>query len=865
MRFASKIFIVTFLVASSMAFGVDYLAQNYVKRRAENAYASKYSLLAESLGNSLNNLEVNAEKQMYDAAKVVALEDDRIGLLSTKRLKSLRGELGVTHLFIIDSKGNFIRSTNENPRLIPNLYSFCQDYPKLLRGSISAQSMTTPIIPPTPEPKPFKFLSLPNAARTRLIHVGLRVDFIKGTLSKILREDSNIISLSLYAPNGISLGSFSKKGADLSRAQFNLPEKIPSLLETAGDYKIFTKVKSTHPYCCQCDTSGISKNGRYYYILESKISKARLNAELASIRRFFFFVLFLSLIFSFLSARLVSRALVRRLELVTSQIRGGKNSKAFGTQVDVSGKDEIAELASEFNGLLRSLDKAQSELVDSKRKAAIGELSAQVAHDIRSPLAALDSILNDLARFPDGKRVLIRGAVGRIRDIANHLLDNRRRSLIPLSEESEKLPENLEALSEEPVAACLLLSLVEPLIAEKRLQYRSCSGLDIDFEAPPSSYGLFVRLQPAQLKRVLSNLIDNAVEAMKGPGRVSVKLLGQGELASIRIQDRGAGISPEILPKLGREGASFGKSKGSGLGLYHAKAALKSWGGRLSLTSEIGRGTEVVIDIPKTPAPDWFVSELWIYPEEPVVILDDDLIVHRIWRERFNSLSRGSHQRAVQLFHFSAPDEFRNFVLKDLKRARKAVYLVDYELSGHKKTGLDWVLELDIAERSVLVSGRFGETQILEECQKRGVRMIPKSLAGSVPIILAEIPQRLWDAVLIDDDPLVRMTWKLAAAGSGKKLLSFSAASEFLRAVSGISPETPIYIDQELKGAVKGLQAAARISEFGFSEIYLATGRKEFPEEGRKILKGVVGKDPPRGWASGSRNLERAENSCVAA
>ena len=89
MRFANKIFIVTFLVASSLAFGVDYLSQNYVKRREEAAYISKYSLLAKSLGNSLNNLEANAEKQMYDAGKVVALEDEHFGLLSTKRLKSL--------------------------------------------------------------------------------------------------------------------------------------------------------------------------------------------------------------------------------------------------------------------------------------------------------------------------------------------------------------------------------------------------------------------------------------------------------------------------------------------------------------------------------------------------------------------------------------------------------------------------------------------------------------------------------------------------------------------------------------------------------------------------------------------------------
>lgn len=187
MKFANKVFLFAFLMAAALSLGVTWTSRTYMKQNAKATYVSKYSLLLETVAHTLNQLELNAEAFMYSAGKVVALEDDRSGLLSLDRLKQLRDELRITHIFVIDPKGNFIRSTNEDPSLIPNLYSFCSEYGGLFTGK--AQSMVTPIIPPKPEPKPYKFLTQPNLNRTRLIHVGLRVDFIAGTLSKALQAD----------------------------------------------------------------------------------------------------------------------------------------------------------------------------------------------------------------------------------------------------------------------------------------------------------------------------------------------------------------------------------------------------------------------------------------------------------------------------------------------------------------------------------------------------------------------------------------------------------------------------------------------------------------------------------------------------
>ncbi len=516
---------------------------------------------------------------------------------------------------------------------------------------------------------------------------------------------------------------------------------------------------------------------------------------------------------------------------------------------------------------------------------SLADISSQVAHDIRSPLAALDSVMMDAPQLPEEKRLIIRGAVGRIRDIANHLLEQRRQT----AEAGILKPVNASGVIDEPASICLLSSLIDPLITEKRLQYRSRLGLEIDACLDRSSYGLFAYIQPVEFKRVLSNLIDNAVEAMKdtGKGQVRVGLAKQGDLIALEVSDDGAGIAPEILPRLCRKGGSFGKSKGSGLGLYHAKTAVESWGGKLSLVSRnaaVGRdsdaraqalgrgvqtlgecaqtlGTTVTLEFPKAPVPDWFISELWIYPGEDVVVLDDDASIHQVWRERLEFSRR--QEKTPGLFHFSTPHEMRAWAAQNRRRAKQSVYLVDYELLGYQETGLDIIKELDVCERAVLVTSRFDEPGILEECRGLGVRMIPKAFAGMVPIRLAESLEPFWDAVLIDDDPLVRMTWKLAASRAGKKLLSFASASEFLRAASGVNRATPIYIDQELGGKIKGIQVSSRISEFGFTGIYLATGRRELPREGAQHLKGVVGKDPP--WAFERAPLDAAARTPGAA
>ncbi len=594
-----------------------------------------------------------------------------------------------------------------------------------------------------------------------------------------------------------------------------------------------------------------SSQKRYFEICDSKDLGSKFGVGIYACRRLigfpeigFGFIALLSLVIvlvggiRFINGELMalsdrlSGVLDRMSRLGVEQLEEIENT---GDEQDVAQVKEIFDLRRRIVEILVN----SRELIE---QAAAARIEAQVAHDIRSPLAALDSVLKDLSQLPEEKRVLIRSAVGRIRDIANNLIEkNRAAARIASGPESAAH----EALAESG-SAHLLSGIIDSLVSEKRLQFRSQLGVEIDSRLDPSSYGLFAAVPPSEFKRVISNLINNAVEALSGKGLVTVRLASSGDSTEIRVRDNGKGIPPDMLARLGQRGETHGKPGGSGLGLYHAKTSVESWDGRLTIESEPGKGTTMTISLPCARPPEWFVSELPIAPGAAVVVLDDDASIHQVWQGRFESAHVKNH--GVEVLHFSTPAELRSWARTDARAAKNTLYLMDYELLGYRETGLSLAEELGIGARTILVTSRFEEKGVLADSLRLKARLIPKSLAGFVPIHIEKenVPER-YDAVLIDDDSLVRMTWKMAAARSGKRFQSFATVAEFLKEAPAVGRETPVYVDADLADGVNGAQESVMIHELGFQEIYLATGHEAAKFAAYKHLRGVIGKEPP--WA----------------
>jgi len=262
----------------------------------------------------------------------------------------------------------------------------------------------------------------------------------------------------------------------------------------------------------------------------------------------------------------------------------------------------FAQMTERMSGALEQAARLESELAVSR---ATSDLAAQVAHDIRSPLAALGASVKGLS-LPDEQRTLIDGAVGRMQGIADDLL---RRYRAPGAETKGK------------VETCALSGLIEQVVAEKRIQHKERAGLKIAFDN--SADGARAAVDPKELQRLISNLVNNAVEALEKGGSVAVVLSASDGRVLIKISDDGKGIPSEILSKLGQKGETHGKSDGTGLGLYHARVSVESWGGSLTIESEPGKGTSVLISLPAAAKPAAGLS---------AVLLDDDPLVHMNWR-----------------------------------------------------------------------------------------------------------------------------------------------------------------------------------------------------------------------------------------
>ncbi len=333
-------------------------------------------------------------------------------------------------------------------------------------------------------------------------------------------------------------------------------------------------------------------------------------------------------------------------------------------------------------------------------------------------------------------------------------------------------------------------------------------------------------------------MIDNAIEALQSRGGIRVQL----DRASptdivLEIADDGPGIPEEIRTRVGERGATFGKPSGSGLGLYQTRLAAEEAGGRLEVIVPEGGGTRVRIHLPQVEPPVALPPELDLSGLEEVVIVDDDPSIHQVWESRISSEPGGD---APHLVHHSRGERFSSWATG--KEPDRRLFLVDYELQRESESGLDRAVALGFASRTILVTSREDDPTVIAACRAAGVRLLPKALAARVPIRFGP-RARSRTVVLVDDDPLVRLSWKIEARAVS--LRAFSCAAEFLGAAERLDRDSSVYIDCELGQGVRGEDLAVRAAAMGFRRVFLATGHSARSIEVPDGVSGVVGKDPP--------------------
>ena len=250
--------------------------------------------------------------------------------------------------------------------------------------------------------------------------------------------------------------------------------------------------------------------------------------------------------------------------------------------IAVDSRDEIGELATDFNKMATDLKQLIRERQINETLIAIGRFSAALAHDLRNPIEGLKLLSHELGKRVEPHRPerevadTIAQSVERLSLLVNQSLDFARLARPAFA------PTNLTALADEV--------LQDFRFDESELKKDYARGLPL------------VEVDAAQIKRVLANLIRNALEACfsKRDSRqckINLKLQAFGEKIRIEVTDTGPGIASNIGEKIFEPFFST-KPGGHGLDLALARQIISNHGGTIAFTSKMGQGTRFVIELP---------------------------------------------------------------------------------------------------------------------------------------------------------------------------------------------------------------------------------------------------------------------------
>ncbi len=327
----------------------------------------------------------------------------------------------------------------------------------------------------------------------------------------------------------------------------------------------------------------------YVGVLEQKYLDIRNQAILAFILISGSVVLF-SIGLSYFLSRSISVP-VQKLVLASKELSNGN----LDVKVEKTSNDEIGQLADAYNSMANALRERDDQLkeftrkkfMESERLALIGQLAANVAHELNNPLQGIvtySHLLLERNSIDEPTKQLLQKIVvqaNRSKEIIRGLLDFSRQR------KPDKTLCNINNLIKESLTFFENQALMHNIQVTTQL-----------YENLPS-----VVIDPSQVQRVFINMIVNAAEAMNGNGQLSISTKHDLERESIEItfSDTGTGISEENLEKIFDPFFTTKETgHGVGLGLAISYGIIKEHGGTISVESEVGKGTTFIVRLPIT-------------------------------------------------------------------------------------------------------------------------------------------------------------------------------------------------------------------------------------------------------------------------
>jgi nitrogen fixation/metabolism regulation signal transduction histidine kinase len=255
----------------------------------------------------------------------------------------------------------------------------------------------------------------------------------------------------------------------------------------------------------------------------------------------------------------------------------------LGRQVHAEGPAEFTELMASFNLMTLRLRRSTEELATAQRDLAWKEMARQVAHEIRNPLTPMKLAAQHLQRaWRDGAEN-IGGIIERLTATIIDQVD----TLSRISDEFARFAR----MPRRTVEAVDIAVVLEESVRLFRHHEHATITLRVEAALPS------VDADREELGRAVTNILRNAVQALRERGTIHIEAAATSGTVAVRITDDGVGIPEELLGRIFEPNFST-RTEGMGLGLAIVRTIVRDTGGDVTIESAPGKGTVVTLLLP---------------------------------------------------------------------------------------------------------------------------------------------------------------------------------------------------------------------------------------------------------------------------
>ncbi len=272
---------------------------------------------------------------------------------------------------------------------------------------------------------------------------------------------------------------------------------------------------------------------------------------------------------------------IRRLTRATRRIARGD----FDAQIAVRSSDELSRLVDAFNSMAAELKAQRTQLERTHRLEAWAEMARQVAHEIKNPLTPIQLSAEHLRRVHADRG-----------EPLGDVLEGCVNAILGQVKLLRQISAEFSSFASSPTARPAPVDVPE-LVSDVIDPYRTGLAGRIDVVNRVTGPLPRVFVDRTLVARSLANIVENALHAMPGQGRLTIDAFADHRFVTLRIDDNGVGIDEESLARIFEPYFST-KTTGTGLGLPIARRNIELNGGAIEIESGKGRGTAVIVRLP---------------------------------------------------------------------------------------------------------------------------------------------------------------------------------------------------------------------------------------------------------------------------